>query len=278
MKSHPRKPGRAGTFGPWSCRPRPRRGQTFAAGIIAAGEGSRLRAAFPDAVKPLVPVAGSPLCRLVAGALIEAGATSLAVIVNSRGVAVRESLQTAFPRVPWRFFVEDTASSWESFRLVASSLSDRPDFLMSTADALVPPPALARFLREMRRRRAACGMGLTDFIDDEKPLWAEPGPDGALRALGPACRARTLATCGVYYMTGAKAAALPPAAAFASLRRYWTAEVAAGRVDSLSLGKTVDVDRPEDVITAERFLKESPMKRQPSPLDARLPRGGRLTA
>ncbi|MBI4676335.1 MAG: NTP transferase domain-containing protein [Elusimicrobia bacterium] len=247
----------------------PERRPAFAAGIIAAGDGARLRDAFPGVIKPMVPLGKRPLCGWVAGALCQAGATSFTMILNSRSAAARPFLESSFPGLPWRFIVQDTASSWESFRLVAQSLSDQADLVISTADALVLPQKTALFVREMRRLKAPCGLGLTDFIDDEKPLWADLGPDGTVRALGERCRARRYATAGLYYMTGARARALPPANAYANLRGFWAAETVRGAVMGLPLGKALDVDRPEDVDAAERFIKEKLMKRQSTPTAAR---------
>ncbi|MBI5625288.1 MAG: NTP transferase domain-containing protein [Elusimicrobia bacterium] len=229
---------------------------SFAAGIIAAGDGSRLKDAFPGTVKPMVPVAGRPLCAWIAAGLSAAGATSVTMISNTRCGPARRHLQTAFPGVAWHFIVEDTGSSWESFRLVAGALSGERDFVVSTADALVPPEKTALFVSEMRRLGAACGLALTDFIDDEKPLWAELGPDGTVRALGPDCKVKELATSGLYYMTGPRARSLAEASAHASLRDFLTAETSLGAVRGADLGKTVDVDRPEDVGPAEEFIKE----------------------
>ena len=65
------------------------------AGIIAAGEGSRLAAV--GAVKPLIPVAGKPLIHWIADGLRTAGASALTVLTNSRGAAVPQSLAASFP-------------------------------------------------------------------------------------------------------------------------------------------------------------------------------------
>ena len=51
-------------------------------GIIAAGEGRRLRRAGWTVPKPLVPVAGVPLIELVIRNFLAAHITSLTIIVN----------------------------------------------------------------------------------------------------------------------------------------------------------------------------------------------------
>jgi len=228
---------------------------TLKAGIIAAGDGLRLAKSHPSTVKPLVPVAGAPLCHWVADSLRKSGVKEITFLHNSRGRAVRESLQRRFPDLSWTFLEADTASSWESFRLVCLALAaESEEFVISTVDALVPPEETARFIGTSRACGARAGLALTSFIDDEKPLWADLNENGLVSALGPAAQRRRHATSGLYYLT--RALALPEAAAYSSLRQFWISLVEGGTpVAGVALSKTVDVDRPEDIRQAEDFLK-----------------------
>jgi NDP-sugar pyrophosphorylase family protein len=229
---------------------------SFAAGVIAAGDGSRLAASHPGVVKPLVPIAGKPLSHWIVGALRAAGARDLTVLVNSRGAAVPPSLAAAFPDVAFDFAAADTASSYESFRLVALRLAARADdFLISTVDAIVPSADVARFRDECRALGADAGLALTAHVDDEKPLWADVDAAGLVFALGDDAKSRRRVTCGLYYMTRAAAQRLPAPSAHARLRDFWRTLIASGaRVSGPTLSKTLDVDRPEDVAAAEAHL------------------------
>ncbi len=229
---------------------------TIPAGIIAAGEGSRLAASHPDTVKPLVPVAGRPLSHWIVASLRDAGAADVVVLTNSRGVAVPPSLTAAFPGLRFDFLSADTASSFESFRLVSRRLAERADaFLVSTVDAIVPAGDLLRFWEECRASRADAGLALTAHVDDEKPLWADVDAAGLVTAVGDDARARRRVTCGLYYMTKTAAATLPAPSAHPRLRDFWRTLVSSGaRVAGPTLSKTLDVDRPEDVAAAEAYL------------------------
>lgn len=229
------------------------------AGIIAAGDGTRLRDSHPRLIKPMVPVAGVPLCHWVAAALKSAGVTELTVLLNSRGGAARQSLKAAFPDMKWTFLMKDTASSWESFRLVAQTLAQGgPDFLLSTVDCLIPPDEARRFADEARRSAAPAVLALTAFVDDENPLWADLDASSAVTALGDAARQKTHVTAGMYYLASVTAAVMPAAQAHGSLRSYLAALVRQGGVAGIPLSKTLDVDRPEDVRQAEDFVTWSP--------------------
>lgn len=231
---------------------------SFAAGMIAAGEGSRLSRSHPETIKPLVPVAGRPLAHWVAGALRSAGARGLVVLTNSRGGALPPSLSAAFPGFAFDFLSADTASSYESFRLVSRRLAEREEaFLISTVDALIPAGDIARFWAECRAARADAGLALTAHVDDEKPLWADVDEAGLVAAVGEDARTRRRVACGLYFMTRAAAERLPEPAAHARLRDFWRTLVSAGaRVSGPTLSKTLDVDRPEDVDAAEAYLTE----------------------
>ena len=229
---------------------------SFAAGMIAAGEGSRLSRSHPGVIKPLVPVAGRPLSHWIVGTLRAAGAGKLAVLTNSRGRELPQSLSAAFPGFVFDFLTADTASSYESFRLVSRRLAEtEEEFLISTVDALVPAGDVARFWAECRAARADAGLALTAHVDDEKPLWADVDETGLVSAVGEDARTRRFVTCGLYFMSRAAAERLPESSTHARLRDFWRALVASGaRVVGPTLSKTLDVDRPEDVVAAEAYL------------------------
>jgi NDP-sugar pyrophosphorylase family protein len=228
------------------------------AGLIAAGEGSRLAPSYPGVVKPLVPVGGRPLVHWVIEGLAGSGARRVTVLTNSRGGGIPPSLRAAFPDHDFDFVSADTASSYESFRLVSRRLAERAEsFVVSTVDALIRPADLARFWDECLESRCDAGLGLTAHVDDEKPLWADVDELGFVVALGEKARSRRLVTSGVYFLTRAAAETIPAADAHPRLRDFWSALVDSGaRVLGSTLSKTLDIDRPGDVLAAEAFLSE----------------------
>lgn len=226
------------------------------AGIIAAGEGSRLKDSHPGVVKPLVPVAGEPLSHWIARSLEKSGVDNVTLLHNSRGRALRAELKGAFPKISWTFLEADTASSWESFRLVSRAVSARAmKFVMTTIDTLAAPADLSKFQREAGD---AAAVAVTAHVDDEKPLWADI-ENGFVIAFGDKAVRRRWCTSGIYQMTRPLADAMPPAAAYTKLRDYWGALLAARTpVRAVALGKTLDVDRPEDIVSAEEYVRSTP--------------------
>lgn len=224
--------------------------------MIAAGHGSRLQEKFPETIKPLVPLGGSPLISWPVRFLRGAGIGSLTVLFNTKGLDAGKFLQDAFSDLDLSIYYQDTGSSYESFRLVCRKLAERASaFIVTTVDALVPPEELAAFIARATASRADLALGVTDFIDDEKPLYAELDADGWVVGLGDAARDKTWITSGLYYMTAQTAAALAPADGRA-LRAHLGELVAGGRRTlGVKVAKSIDVDRPEDLPEAEKFVQ-----------------------
>lgn len=226
------------------------------AAIIAAGEGSRLKS-HSAMIKPLILIAAKPLIYWVVVGLRSAGCKDIVVLTNTRGGAVGPYLSAAFPDVNFEFMTADTASSFESFRLVCKRIATATDggFVVSTVDALIRPDDIARFIAECRTANADAGLALTTFVDDEKPLWADVDGAGRVTALGEKATAKSAVTCGLYYMTRKAATAIPNAERHSRLRDYLQELVASGEVVmGVTLSKSLDVDRPEDLAAAETFL------------------------
>jgi len=154
--------------------------------IIAAGEGTRLRAGGFAMPKPLVPVAGVPLIETTLRNFEAAGVTSLVVIVNEDGRRCVEWVRERFPRLDVDFIVKTTASSLESFHEVNRRMPAGPA-LVATVDAWCAPSAFADFARRARTRGDdATVLAVTSLVDDDTPLWVDAAADGRVRAIGAA--------------------------------------------------------------------------------------------
>jgi NDP-sugar pyrophosphorylase family protein len=226
------------------------------AGIIAAGHGARLRAAGIATPKPLVPIGGEPLIARAIALARGAGATSVACIVNAETDAVRRFLEERDFGIPIAIVQRTTASSAESLLALRPLLEGAP-FLLLTVDAVLAPARVQALVRRAAELPEAAGvLGVTTLVDDEKPLWAELAADGRVRTLGDATRARHV-TAGVYFLQPvmyALADAVPPRERTA-LRALLTSLLRHGHtLYGLDVGRTIDVDRPEDVAAAERLL------------------------
>ena len=118
-------------------------------GIIAAGEGRRLRRAGWTVPKPLVPVAGVPLIELVIRNFLAAHITSLTIIVNEQARDCVEWIRSRFPHLAPEFIVKSTGSSLESFMEVAAR-HPVGRMVISTVDAWCVEADFVRFVEAGR--------------------------------------------------------------------------------------------------------------------------------
>jgi NDP-sugar pyrophosphorylase family protein len=220
-------------------------------GIIAAGDGSRLRAAGYAMPKALVPIGGVPLVERVIENFRAAGVESLVVIVNEASRACVDWVRARFPGRDIEFIVRTTASSLESFLAVSERLGRGPA-LISTVDAWCRPADFRHFVTAAARRLpAASALGVTPLVADDKPLWASVDAAGRITRLGEG--AGPLVTAGFYLLSAAARAERPPAG-LGRLRDYLGWLVARQPVYAEVIETIVDVDRPEDVALAETLI------------------------
>ena len=225
---------------------------TCRGGIIAAGEGSRLRATGFSMPKPLVPVAGVALIDGVIANFRGAGITSLVIIVNERGRACRDWVHSRFPDLDIEVIVKTTPSSLESFREVTRRLGgDRA--LISTVDTWCRADDFATFVRAALRRPAdASVLAVTPLVADERPLWVDVGPDGRVGRIGGS--AGTHVTAGMYMLSERARAAVPPP--LGSLREFLAWLLAQGEpFYAETIADVVDVDQKSDVVLAEALVR-----------------------
>ena len=218
-------------------------------GIIAAGDGRRLRGDGWSVPKPLVPVAGVPLLEVVVRNFLASAITPISIIVNERDGECVAWARTCLPGADLRFIVKTTASSLESFtRVAAAGLPG--SMLISTVDAWCRPDDFARFVAAARRRPpTAAVLAITPLVADENPLWVSVGPGGRVRRVGgPAGDA---VTAGLYLLPEALRRRLPPAP-LGRLREYLAWLVERGEpMYAETIETVVDVDRASDVALAE---------------------------
>lgn len=151
--------------------------------IIAAGEGSRLAQEGIDVPKPLVKIHGEHLIDRLIRIFTMNEAEEIVVICNDLRPEVSEHLRRlqdkgklhGKPLPPLRFVVKTTPSSMHSFyelsRLLAEN--DKP-FVLTTVDTIFREAEFKDYICAFKQMLAEGEdglMGVTAFIDDEKPLY-----------------------------------------------------------------------------------------------------------
>ncbi len=230
--------------------------------IIAAGEGSRLAQEGVELPKPLVDLDGRPMIRRLIDLMLDCDAESLTVIVNEHMTDVRQYLESLTLPVPFRLVVKSTPSSMHSFYEVSRAFPARGKFVLTTVDTIFLEEDFRRYVNAFAESDDADGyMGVTTFIDDEKPLYIDVAEsDMTITAF------RDKPWDGVKYISGGIYGLTPPALAIldrciaegtSRMRNYQRALVDGGlRLKAFPFSKIVDVDHAGDIDTARRFISQ----------------------
>lgn len=224
-------------------------------GIIAAGEGSRLRQAGWTMPKPLVPVAGVPLIESAIRNFIAARITSLVIIMNEHERDCVDWVRSRFPEIDLHFIVKTTASSLESFVEVAT-YPGMGRALISTVDAWCLEADFVGFVEAaLRRPPEATVLAVTPFVADENPLWVRLDGTGRVTHLGGT--SGNMVTAGIYLVSD-RVRTIAPTAGLARLRDFlaWLCERGELLYGEI-IQTVVDVDRAVDVALAEALARES---------------------
>lgn len=230
------------------------------AGLIAAGMGERMRAGGVFVPKPLIAVGGRPLVDHVLDAVAAAGIVEAACIFNAEpafdAVEAHCRARPGPPRL--RILRRTTPNSMESLFALAPFLAGAP-FLALTVDAVFAPADLRAFLAAaLALPDQDVVLALTDFVDDEAPLRVALGDDGRVTAMGAGAGNSPLATAGFYFFNPRifAEAVVARTEGLGALRQLLAHLRARGyRCYGVRIGKTVDVDRPEDIAVAEAFVR-----------------------
>ena len=228
------------------------------AAIIAAGQGERLSKGGVDIPKPLVPIRKEPLIARVIRAATHVEATSIACIVNDLNPAVADYLRNSSWPIPLELIVRTTESSMESLFALAPLLQDEP-FLLFTVDTVFKFIDLEKFLAEARGLEGEGALAVTQFVDDEKPLWARLDDRRRIVAFAEKAQPCPYVTAGFYYFKPDIFAMADAARVkrLSALRQFLGLLLEKGfTFFGIPVSKTIDVDCPEDIEKARRYLEE----------------------
>ncbi|HVP80744.1 MAG TPA: sugar phosphate nucleotidyltransferase [Thermodesulfobacteriota bacterium] len=228
------------------------------AAIIAAGHGERLKRGGIAVPKPLIPIGNETLIARVIRAAGHVKATSVGCIVNGLNPAVDDYLRNSSWPIPVELVVRTTESSMESLFALAPLLQNEP-FLLFTVDTIFEFSALEKFLDEARRIEGDGALAVTQFVDDEKPLWARLDNHRRIVAFAEKAQPCPYVTAGFYYFKPNifSMADVARAKRLSALRQFLGLLLEGGfTFFGIPVSKTVDVDCPEDIEKARRYLEE----------------------
>ena len=226
--------------------------------IIAAGEGSRLAQEGVAKPKPLVDICGEPMIGRLINLFCRCNAESISIIVNEQMTEVREYIESLSLDIPLNLVVKTTPSSMHSF-FELSRVIPKGRFCLTTVDTIFREQDFRPYTETMEADERYDGMmAVTDYIDDEKPLYVQTDDDLNITAF------RDERYDGAKYISGGIYALNEKAIdvladcmerGVARMRNFQRALVDAGlRLKAYPMGKILDVDHAGDIEKAENFI------------------------
>jgi len=226
-------------------------------GIIAAGEGSRLKEENAGICKPLVKVNGIPLIERLFTLAENIDVDSINCIVNEESIEVHNYIENRKFKVRFNLIIKSTPSSLHSFYEL-SPLLKGDSFCLTTVDSIFNEEEFKTFLNAAGKENNFDGiLAVTDFIDDEKPLCVETGDNMKILSFHDEAADHKYATGGIYFFKSDVSGLLEEAVNNNVMRlRNFLKQLLVNnyRLKAYPFSKMIDVDHPKDLAAAEDFL------------------------
>ncbi len=229
--------------------------------IISAGEGSRLAQEGVELPKPLVQLNGVAMIDRLIRIFMDNGADEIVVIINNEVQQTKEHLQYLLETtdLPLRLVVKTTPSSMHSFYELSPYLKD-DKFCLTTVDTIFREKEFAQFIDYFKHSEYDGCMAVTDFVDDEKPLYISTDADLNITGFHDVATPECNYISGGIYCLGPKAISTLQKCmdlGMARMRNFQRQLVADGlRLKACPFTKILDVDHASDIVKAEEFLNQ----------------------
>lgn len=227
--------------------------------IIAAGEGSRLSQEGVALPKPLVRIGGEPMIDRLLRIFKENGAEETVIIVNRlhpQTEAHVRQLAEAGTHGNIRLVVQTTPSSMHSFYEISPYLSDQP-FCLTTVDTIFREEEFAAYIQAFQQSTKDGLMAVTDYIDDEKPLYVGTDANLNITAFNDENVGDRFISGGIYALSPKAIQTLQRCMqeGQSRMRNFQRGLVADGlQLQAYPFSKILDVDHAGDIEKAEAFL------------------------
>lgn len=231
-------------------------------GIIAAGDGNRIKQEGSLLPKPLVDIQGKPMIERLISIMESSGANSVSLIVNSDMPEVDAFLNTLVPSLgcELKWISKKTPSSMHSFYELLNVMKPQDKFIITTVDTIFRKEDFTKYVNAFENCSKELDglMGVTSFIDDEKPLYVKTASDDEIVSyLDTPDDDTDLVSAGIYGLRQTSIPVLQECinSGVTRMRNFQRRLVETGLyLKAYDLGKVLDVDHLADIEKADKFL------------------------
>ena len=228
---------------------------TFA--ILAAGEGSRLAQEGIELPKPLVRVNGEAMIDRLIRIFRKNGAEAIYIITNNLTPLTQKhllQLQAMDERI--HLVVKTTPSSMHSFYELRK-LMGNGKFCLTTVDTIFREDEFEQYIHAWEQSQEDGLMAVTDYIDDEKPLYIATNNDLSITGFLDD-EPQHFISGGIYGLNESSYSVIDKCIAEGQsrMRNFQRQLLADGlAVKAWPFSKIIDVDHSADIMKAELFLQ-----------------------
>ena len=227
---------------------------TFA--ILAAGEGSRLAQEGVEVPKPLVKIGGEAMIDRLIRIFHDCGAEGIYIITNNLTPLTQGHLQRLQETdATLRLIVKTTPSSMHSFYELRQVMGDGK-FCLTTVDTIFREDEFKEYIQAWQDSTEDGMMAVTDYVDDEKPLYIATDEHLNITAFLDQELQRFISG-GIYGLDEKSFPVIDKCIAEGQsrMRNFQRQLVKEGlRLKAYPFGKILDVDHASDIEKAEAFL------------------------
>lgn len=229
--------------------------------IISAGEGSRLAQEGVQLPKPLVQLNGEAMIDRLIRIFMKNGADRIVVIINNEVQLTKDHLMQLKKdvEIPLDVIVKTTPSSMHSFYELSRFLKD-DKFCLTTVDTFFREEEFAQFINIFKSSDNDGMMAVTDYIDDEKPLYVATDENLRITGFYDSVTSQCKYISGGIYCLNPKAIDVLNKCmekGLSRMRNFQRQLVTEGMsLVAYPFSKILDVDHVEDIMKAEKFLNQ----------------------
>lgn len=211
------------------------------------------------APKPLIELQGVPLIERLVRIFARQGADSINIIVNEQQPDTLAHIKKLQEEFPINIVVKSTPSSMHSLHALSHLLrGDR--FCLTTVDTLFHEDEFAAYIKAFKESDDDGIMAVTDYIDDEKPLYVDTDTELNITAFSDrATENSRYISGGIYGLSPESLDILDECMSegIERMRNFQRRLVQSGmKLKAYPFSKIIDIDHAEDISKAEKFLSE----------------------
>lgn len=226
--------------------------------ILAAGEGTRLKREGIDLPKGLVELNGIPLIERITRIADNTDASSINCIVNAQSPKLSDYISRIQTDTPINTVIQSTPSSMHSLYELRHLLRGE-DFCLFTIDTIFREEELIAMLDFAKvRSEYDAVMAVTDFIDDEKPLFIDTNSEFEITAFLDEMDSPQFVSGGIYYLKEKALDILEECISSGQqrLRNFQRMLIERDfKIKAYQFSKIIDIDHIRDIELAEIFLR-----------------------